>query len=159
MQALLLSSSMIRLVVFLIGVVAVYFLWGNTRVILTIVVVEIALFLFLVSRHSRLKYKRDFLQEMIAINKTELQVLDREFYDLPDGDTFKNPMHEFSQDIDLFGRGSFFTKNPLRISPAKNQYSTTLPGTRSRYDSTKRTKEIPVNTLGSHCMILGTKLV
>ena len=108
MQALLLSSSMIRLVVFLIGVVAVYFLWGNTRVILTIVVVEIALFLFLVSRHSRLKYKRDFLQEMIAINKTELQVLDRDYYDLPDGDTFKNPVHEFSQDIDLFGRGSFF---------------------------------------------------
>ena len=108
MQALLLSSSMIRLVVFLIGVAAIYFLWGNTRVILAIVVAEIALFLFLVSRHSRLKYKRDFLREMIAINKTELQVLDREFYDLPDGDTFKNPVHEFSQDIDLFGRGSFF---------------------------------------------------
>lgn len=108
MQALLLSSSMIRLVVFLIGVAAIYFLWGNTRVILAIVVAEIALFLFLVSRHSRLKYKRDFLQEMIAINKTELQVLDRDFYDLPDGDTFKNPVHEFSQDIDLFGRGSFF---------------------------------------------------
>ena len=108
MQALLLSSSMIRLVVFLIGVAAIYFLWGNTRVILAIVVAEIALFLFLVSRHSRLKYKRDFLQEMIAINKTELQVLDRDFYDLPDGDTFKDPEHEFSQDIDLFGRGSFF---------------------------------------------------
>jgi len=108
MQALLLSSSMIRLVVFLIGVAAIYFLWGNTRVILAIVVAEIALFLFLVSRHSRLKYKRDFLQEMIAINKTELQVLDRDYYDLPDGDTFKNPVHEFSQDIDLFGRGSFF---------------------------------------------------
>ena len=108
MQALLLSSSMIRLVVFLIGVAAIYFLWGNTRVILAIVVAEIALFLFLVSRHSRLKYKRDFLQEMIAINKTELQVLDRDFYDLPDGDTFKDPVHEFSQDIDLFGRGSFF---------------------------------------------------
>lgn len=108
MQALLLSSSMIRLAVFLMGVAAIYFLWGNTRVILAIVVAEIALFLFLVSRHSRLKYKRDFLQEMIAINKTELQVLDRDFYDLPDGDTFKNPVHEFSQDIDLFGRGSFF---------------------------------------------------
>ena len=108
MQALLLSSSMIRLVVFLIGVAAIYFLWGNTRVILAIVVAEIALFLFLVSRHSRLKYKRDFLQEMIAINQTELQVLDRDFYDLPDGDTFKDPVHEFSQDIDLFGRGSFF---------------------------------------------------
>ncbi len=108
MQALLLSSSMIRLAVFLIGVAAIYFLWGNTRVILAIIVAEIALFLFLVSRHSQLKYKRDFLQEMIAINKTELQVLDRDFYDLPDGDTFKDPGHEFSQDIDLFGRGSFF---------------------------------------------------
>ncbi|MEC7782295.1 MAG: DNA mismatch repair protein MutS [Bacteroidota bacterium] len=108
MQALLLSSSMIRLAVFLIGVAAIYFLWRNTRVILAIIVAEIALFLFLVSRHSQLKYKRDFLQEMISINETELQVLDRDFYDLPDGDTFKDPGHEFSQDIDLFGRGSFF---------------------------------------------------
>jgi len=108
MQALLLSSSMIRLAVFLMGVAAIYFLWGNTRVILAIIVAEIALFLFLVSRHSQLKYKRDFLQEMIAINETELRVLDRDFYDLPDGDTFKDPGHEFSQDIDLFGRGSFF---------------------------------------------------
>ncbi|MEH6656967.1 MutS-related protein [Leeuwenhoekiella marinoflava] len=107
-QSLLFSSSMIRLAIFLIGVAAVYFLWGNTRIIIAVIVAEIILFLTLVSRHSRLKYKRDFLQEMIAINETEIKVLNRDFHELPDGDSFKNPLHEFSQDVDLFGRGSFF---------------------------------------------------
>ncbi|RXG18505.1 MutS-like protein [Leeuwenhoekiella aestuarii] len=107
-QTLLFSSSMIRLGVFLIGVAAIYFLWENTRIIIAVIVVEIILFLALVSRHSRLKYKRDFIQEMISINETEIKVLNRDYYDLPDGESFNNPLHEYSQDIDLFGRGSFF---------------------------------------------------
>ncbi|MFD2827957.1 DNA mismatch repair protein MutS [Leeuwenhoekiella polynyae] len=107
-QTLLFSSSMIRLAVFLIGVAAIYFLWENTRVIIAVIVVEIILFLALVSRHSRLKYKRDFIQEMISINETEIKVLNRDYYNLPDGENFNNPLHEYSQDIDLFGRGSFF---------------------------------------------------
>lgn len=107
-QSALFTSSMIRLAVFLAGVIAIYFLWANTRVVIGIVVVEIVLFLILVSRHSKLQYKRDFLQQLIDINETELRVLNRDFHDLPSGENFKHPLHAFSQDIDLFGRGSFF---------------------------------------------------
>ncbi len=45
---------------------------------------------------------------MISINETELQVLDRKFYDLPDGKEFIDRAHFYSQDIDLFGKGSFY---------------------------------------------------
>ena len=45
---------------------------------------------------------------LIQINETEIQVLNRNFHDFPEGSEFKNPEHHFSQDIDLFGRGSFY---------------------------------------------------
>ncbi|MFI8377332.1 DNA mismatch repair protein MutS [Leeuwenhoekiella sp. NPDC079379] len=104
----LLKSSMIRLVLFLAGVCAVYFFWSNMQIVIAVIVVVVILFLILVSRHSNLQYKRDFLQQLIQLNETELQVLNRDFHDLPDGEHYKNPLHPFSLDIDLFGRGSFF---------------------------------------------------
>ncbi|SDK89681.1 MutS domain V [Salinimicrobium catena] len=101
-------SSLLRLAVFLATAYLVYYFFGNATVIIGVLVVGIALFLFLVSRHSDLKYERDKFRELIRINETELQVLDSKFQELPDGSEFEDPQHPFSQDIDLFGRASFF---------------------------------------------------
>ena len=102
------TSSMIRLAVFLLACAGVYFFWGDVQWIIAIVVLAIALFVFLVSKHSDLQYTRDFLKEMVRINEVEIQVLNRDFHDLPSGEKYQDPIHAFSQDIDLFGRGSFF---------------------------------------------------
>lgn len=102
------ASSMLRLVIFCIAVIGVYFSFGYTRLVWAIIAITIALFIFLVSRHSDLQYKRDRLKALLHINYTELEVLHRKFHQLPDGAEFKNPEHYFSQDIDLFGRGSFY---------------------------------------------------
>ncbi|MGB6153644.1 MAG: DNA mismatch repair protein MutS [Pricia sp.] len=99
---------MIRLAVFCAAGLGVYFTFENTRLVLAIVLLAIVLFLFLVSRHSDLQYKRDRLKALIDINETEIKVLRRNFHDLPDGDLYQDPQHYFSQDIDLFGRGSFY---------------------------------------------------
>ncbi|MEH6408734.1 MAG: hypothetical protein V7767_15760 [Leeuwenhoekiella sp.] len=104
----LLVSSMLRLIIFLAACTAVYFTWSNSQIVIAIIIVTIALFVFLVSKHSDLQYKRDYLQKLISINETEIRVQNRDFYDLPSGEKFKNPLHFYSQDIDLFGRGSFF---------------------------------------------------
>tara|TARA_R110002020_G_scaffold296658_1_gene512365 strand:- start:171187 stop:172956 length:1770 start_codon:yes stop_codon:yes gene_type:complete len=104
----LLVSSMIRLLLFLTACAAVYFMWSNTQIVIAIIIVTIALFVFLVSKHSDLQYQRDYLQKLIGLNETEIKVLNRDFYDLPSGEKFKNPLHFYSQDVDLFGRGSFF---------------------------------------------------
>jgi DNA mismatch repair ATPase MutS len=101
-------SSMIRLTVFSLAVFAVYFLFGSLKWVLAVILVAFVLFLFLVSRHSDLQYKRDKLQAIIRINEVELKVLNHDFYDLQEGNEYKNPLHHFSQDIDLFGRGSFY---------------------------------------------------
>ncbi|KXN99090.1 DNA mismatch repair protein MutS [Aequorivita aquimaris] len=104
----LVVSSSIRLVVFLIACFGVYFFFGNTKVVIAIIVLTITAFVYLVSKHSALQYQRDLENALIAQNETELEVLNRAFHHLPSGEKYKDPLHCYSQDIDLFGRGSFF---------------------------------------------------
>lgn len=101
-------SSILRLVTFILIVGCLYFLWGNLMALAPAVLVSIVGFIYLITRHSKLQYQRDLIEAQIAINETELKVLDRDFYDLPDGANYKNAAHHFSQDVDLFGRGSFY---------------------------------------------------
>ncbi|MGB5555649.1 MAG: DNA mismatch repair protein MutS, partial [Flavobacteriaceae bacterium] len=102
------ASSMLRLAVFVLAAIGVYFFIDNTRIVLAIVFFTLLLFLFLVARHTDLQYKRDKLKALLELNETEIQVLNRKFHHLPDGSTYKDPLHFYSQDIDLFGRGSFY---------------------------------------------------
>ncbi len=101
-------SSMLRLVVFIGTVVAIYLFFGNTRAVLAIVIMGTALFLFLVSRHTDMHYERDKFNALVKINQIEIEVLNRNYQHLPEGNEYKDPLHFFSQDIDLFGRGSFY---------------------------------------------------
>ena len=101
-------SSSIRLFVFLLACFGVYFFFGNAKMVITIIVLAIAAFIYLVSKHSGLQYERDLKKALIAQSETELEVLNRAFHHLPSGEKYKDPLHFYSQDIDLFGRGSFF---------------------------------------------------
>ena len=105
----LLVSSLLRLAVFLAICYAIYYFFGNRNVIISLIIVGIALFLFLVSRHSNLKDKSNKQKELIRLNELEIHILEtRDFSALPEGVEFEDPKHAFSEDIDLFGRGSFF---------------------------------------------------
>jgi hypothetical protein len=101
-------SSIIRLTVFVLTAGLIYFLFGEAKLVLGVLIAAIVIFLFLVSRHTDLLYKRDKLLALIKINATEIQVLQRNFHHLPDGSEYKDPSHFFAQDIDLFGKGSFY---------------------------------------------------
>ncbi|MEL6918292.1 MAG: DNA mismatch repair protein MutS [Bacteroidota bacterium] len=100
--------SMLRLAVFLFAVFGIYLVYGNTKLIIAVIILAIALFVVLVSKHTDLQYKRDQLKALIRLNKTEINVLNRDFHGLPDGGEFKDPKHYYSRDIDLFGKGSFY---------------------------------------------------
>lgn len=101
-------SSLTRLVVFLLTAYGLYYFSGEFRFVAIVAIVGIGIFLFLVSRHTDLKYKRDKIKELVSLNETELRVLERDFQHLPTGEEFDDPQHSFSQDIELFGKGSFF---------------------------------------------------
>ena len=83
-------SSLIRLLVFLSIAFLVYYFFGNGPAIVAVLFIGIVVFVFLVSRHSDLKYERDKFQELIRINEIELRVLDRDFHDLPSGEEFED---------------------------------------------------------------------
>jgi ABC-type multidrug transport system fused ATPase/permease subunit len=101
-------SSMLRLTVFILAILGIYLFYDNSNYLLLIILFSAILFLYLVSRHSDLTYQKNKLLALISINETELQVLDRKFYELPDGKEFISRGHFYSQDIDLFGKGSFY---------------------------------------------------
>ncbi len=104
----LLQSSTLRLVVFCLICFGVYLLRGNAKLLVATIIGGFALFLFLVSRHDALKKKKQKLEALIGINSVEVRVLNRDFLSLADGHEFRNPEHFYSQDIDLFGIGSFY---------------------------------------------------
>lgn len=104
----LLTSSILRLLVFLLGSFGVYFFFGNTKLVFAAIIGTIGIFLFLISKHTDLQYKRDRILALININETEIQVLNRNFHHLPDGGGYKDDNHHFAQDIDLLGKGSFY---------------------------------------------------
>lgn len=101
-------SSMLRLVIFVLTSLGIYLFYENTNAILLIVIIAVIVFLFLVSRHSDFNHRKSKLLALISINETELQVLDRKFHHLPEGNEFSDRMHYYCQDIDLFGKGSFY---------------------------------------------------
>lgn len=104
-QLALLAS--LRLLVFVATGLAMYFLW-TTSLVYWIFPLGLAGFLYLVSRYSDLKWQKGYVERLIAINQTELEVAARRFHHLPDGKEFLVPEHPYAQDLDLFGRGSFY---------------------------------------------------
>jgi len=104
----LFASSMLRLAAFFVFAFLVYHFSATTSLVLLFVFLGIATFLFLVARHTDLQQEKEKLKQLIELNETEIKVLHRDFYHLPNGEEFVDPLHEFSQDIDLFGKRSFF---------------------------------------------------
>ncbi|MDO9037034.1 MAG: DNA mismatch repair protein MutS, partial [Lutibacter sp.] len=101
-------SSSLRLIIFLLAVAGIYFFFGNVKLMIYIVVIPAILFVYLLIKHAKLQYKSDLNKAFIEINKTEINVLNRDYFSLTGGNEFINPAHPFSYDIDLFGKGSFF---------------------------------------------------
>lgn len=104
----LFTSSMLRLILFVSICFGVYFFLGNARAVVATLIVGSVLFVFLISRHSNLSFQKKLLLELIHINKKELKALKREVFDFPEGNEFKDDLHYYSLDIDLFGKGSFY---------------------------------------------------
>lgn len=105
----LFASSMLRLVVFILIVLSIYFFWGNTQLLVLSLSVGVGLFLFLITRHQRLENRRDYRKATIAVNQTELNAL-AGIHGEENGAKYTSANHAYSQDIDLFGEGSIFQR-------------------------------------------------
>ncbi|MBR9855161.1 MAG: DNA mismatch repair protein MutS [Algicola sp.] len=97
----------LRLLVFVAFWLAIYLFWESMALVVLLPLL-VVLFLFLVTRFSNVKRYKKYLDRLVAINNKELEILQRRFHQLPDGKDFLQPDHPYAQDLDLFGRGSFY---------------------------------------------------
>jgi len=67
-----------------------------------------ALFLFSVYLAFQLGQQKKENQTYLDLYNKELRIIDWEWTDEPDGSEFINPEHDFSHDLDLFGKGSLY---------------------------------------------------
>lgn len=98
-----------RAVVFLLGIIACYFLFR----------IDYALgifggfaclsgFLYLIKIHAELAEEREHLNRLISIREKEIEALKGNHDDFEQGDEYINSDHNYSYDLDIFGRGSIF---------------------------------------------------
>lgn len=98
----------LRLLVFLVMGFNTYFFFGDYAVLSFTYLLGIVLFLYLVSIHTNVKAKYRFVRALLDINTTELRRLDGDFSDADTGQHYVFELHDFNQDIDLYGEGSLF---------------------------------------------------
>ena len=104
----LLITRLLRLFAFLIISLSAYIAFTKDNLFFIASGIALIVFVYLVTKHLRLKQTENILQAKLTVNKTEIAVLNGTFSNLESGKEFTDPEHYFSNDIDLFGIGSFF---------------------------------------------------
>ncbi|NAY92697.1 DNA mismatch repair protein MutS [Muricauda sp. JGD-17] len=99
--------ALLRLTVFLLVALSMYFFWSSW-IAPWIFLLGLVVFLYLVSRYVDYKREKAYLERLVTINETELVVLEGRFHHLFNGEEFMEQGHPYAQDLDLFGRGSFY---------------------------------------------------
>lgn len=103
--------SNLRLVLFVVGLTSAIYLYFLKMHYLSIslVVAFLIAFVLLVVKHRKLKYEKKYLATLYDINRNALLRLAGEWKTFSDtGEDFKDENHNFSGDLDLFGKGSLF---------------------------------------------------
>lgn len=100
--------STLRLLVFFAGVLGIYHFLGNGSSLAVVAVIGVSMFAFLLVKSAKLQTQKALLVAKIEINRTEIAVLKGVYSNLKPGDEFSDSQHFYSNDIDLFGQGSFF---------------------------------------------------
>ena len=104
----LINLAVVRFVVFALIGVLVYFTFGEYPLVFIITILGLSLFSFLVMKYINIKRDKLIVDEKIELNSLEIDVLNRKFHHLETGEEFADTTHFYSNDIDLFGKGSFF---------------------------------------------------
>jgi hypothetical protein len=101
--------SLFRFISFIGLFPAGYFLFPlNTILAILAIVFLISLFLLMVKRYIRAEEKLQFYKNLVKINQNEIDALNRDFKGFDPGSEFIDPRHDYSFDLDLYGKGSLF---------------------------------------------------
>ncbi|WP_460220266.1 MutS-related protein [Psychroserpens sp. MEBiC05023] len=141
--------SMLRLLIFITIITAIYLARQSWQTAILIGVIGLGVFLFLLSKYTDTKAKRALHKALTHINKEELKIAAGDFSHRNSGSQFQNPKHFYSLDIDLFGKGSFFqyinrtcsTEGQIKL--AKDLKANNISQIIQRQDAIKELSEKP----------------
>jgi len=68
----------------------------------------LVVFIVLLKRHQKIKYKRNLQQKLVEINNNEISYLNEEMIPFKDGKAFIDTQHLNTYDLDIFGPKSLF---------------------------------------------------
>jgi hypothetical protein len=105
----LLILSILRLIIFVGGIcLTIVGFSFNPALGFALLLISISLFLFLLNRYEFHLTKKEFFTNLETINMDELKAFSGDLSSFKDGEEWKSIDHDFSNDIDLFGRDSLF---------------------------------------------------
>ena len=93
---------------FLATFIGIYLSFSVIYIAIPIGVLGTICFLFLLTKYTDVKYQYNLQKKIVTINEEELKVASGDFYHRDEGSQYQKSSHEFSLDIDLFGKGSFY---------------------------------------------------
>ncbi len=102
------TLSALRLFVFIVVVLGVYFSYATLVIAVSIAVVGLLLFIYLVSKYADAKREMLLNKALSRINKEEIEIASGGYLNRDDGTRYQDANHFYSLDIDLFGTGSFW---------------------------------------------------
>ena len=105
----LLYLALLRLFTFIAGIALLVLLWKISQLAaIGAFVAAIIIFIVLLKKYSGLSFKKAFYENLLNINKKEIKSLNDDHTCFDGGDEYIDPHHDFSHDIDLFGKDSLF---------------------------------------------------
>jgi len=108
-EKILFLLSMLRLIVFIGGIgLTSYFFTKSAFAGTSALLIFISLFLVLVKLYSLHDREKNLLDNLVNINRNEVNVLSYDLAPFQDGSQWIDSSHDFSNDLDLFGAGSVF---------------------------------------------------
>lgn len=105
------AISIGRGVFFFGGIALSIFLYTKRQFIVIpfVVLIDLFIFIVLVAKHEKLKEQKSYTGIMFEINNNSLKRLNGKWKDFVDkGEEFRDGNHRYSEDMDIFGRGSLF---------------------------------------------------
>lgn len=103
----ILFISNLRIASALLFVGSVYLAFSHSEFVI-LAGVLLAVFVWLVMRHSILFDRKTHLQNLVKVNQLEEQAIKGDYSGFDTGSKFIDPHHPYSHDLDIFGDGSLF---------------------------------------------------
>lgn len=101
--------ALARLLIFVAGITGSVFLFRiNTTAGLLFIIFVITAFLQLVRRYTRLSWYKDYYSNLVTINANEIKCLQGDYSSFDPGIRYIDHEHDFSHDMDIFGKKSLF---------------------------------------------------